>query len=77
MGADVACYENAGLTMCLPPCDGTNPSCPEPPPDNEALVECVEVLGVHCMLNCADGAACPQGTTCEEIFAGIFRCLWP
>lgn len=77
-GVDVACYSNVGFDMCLPPCDGTNPSCPPPPPDNESLVECVEVLGVHCMLNCAAGgdASCPTGTTCVDL-GGVFRCLWP
>jgi hypothetical protein len=76
MGPGVACYENGGFDMCLPPCDGTSPSCPPPPPDNGSLVECVEVLGVHCMLNCAGGAVCPAGTECRDL-GGIFRCLWP
>jgi hypothetical protein len=80
MGDDVVCYESDRMrNMCLPPCDGTNPSCPPAPPDNEALVECVQVMGVHCMLNCAAGGqgSCPEGTVCEEVFGGIFRCLWP
>lgn len=78
-GVDVACYENGGQDMCLPPCDGTNPSCPPAPPDNAALVECVEVPATpHCMLNCAGGgdASCPAGTSCVDL-GGIFRCLWP
>jgi hypothetical protein len=79
MGDDVVCYEDGGLSMCLPPCDGTNPSCPPPPADNTSLVECVQVMGIHCMLNCAEGGdrSCPSGTDCVNIGGGIFRCLWP
>lgn len=79
MGADVVCFEDGDLSMCLPPCDGTNPSCPPPPADNESLVECIQVQGVHCMLNCAEGGdpSCPSGTECVNIGGGIFRCLWP
>lgn len=81
MGPGVVCYESPrGRDMCIPPCDGTNPSCPPAPPDNESLVECVNVPGTpHCMLNCAAGGqgSCPAGTVCEEVFDGIFRCLWP
>ncbi len=80
MGADVACYASDRLrTMCLPPCDGTNPSCPDAPPGNQALVECVQVMGVHCMLNCQAGGqdSCPEGTVCEQLAADVFRCLWP
>lgn len=79
MGNDVVCFEDGDLDMCLPPCDGTNPSCPPPPADNESLVECIQVMGVHCMLNCAEGGdrSCPSGTECVNIGGGIFRCLWP
>lgn len=76
VGDDVVCFDAGDRQMCLPPCDGTNPSCPPPPPDNEALVECVEVQGIHCMLNCAGGAQCPSGTSCVDLGGGIFRCLW-
>lgn len=79
MGGNVVCFEDGGLTMCLPPCDGTSPSCPPPPADNTSLVECVEVLGVHCMLNCDAGGdrSCPGESECINIGGGIFRCLWP
>jgi hypothetical protein len=79
MGGDVVCFEDGGLNMCLPPCDGANPSCPPPPADNTSLVECVQVMGIHCMLNCAEGGdrSCPSGTDCVNIGGGIFRCLWP
>jgi hypothetical protein len=78
-GDGVICWQEFGFEMCLPPCPtGMNPSCPEAPPDNDALVECIEVRGTHCMLNCAAGGkdTCPAGTTCEEIFTDVFRCLW-
>ena len=73
------CFETGGgLDMCLPSCDGGNPSCPEAPPDNGSLVECIEVpdgANPHCMLNCAGGAMCPEGTSCVDL-GGFFRCLW-
>jgi hypothetical protein len=80
MDAEAYCFvAGDGQTMCLPSCDGTSPSCPAAPPDNGSLVECIEVpsgAAPHCMLNCMDGAACPEGTTCIDL-GGIFRCLWP
>lgn len=74
------CFAAAGgQDMCLPACEGGNPSCPDAPPDNGSLVECIEIpdgTNPHCMLNCAGGTACPEGTTCIDL-GGIFRCLWP
>lgn len=73
------CFETGGQDMCLPSCDGGNPSCPAAPADNGSLVECIEVpdgASPHCMLNCAGGSMCPAGTTCIDL-GGIFRCLWP
>lgn len=73
------CFEAGGQDMCLPACEGGNPSCPDAPPDNGSLVECIEIpdgTNPHCMLNCAGGTACPEGTTCIDL-GGIFRCLWP
>ena len=78
--ADGFCFDDGtGRTMCLPSCDGGNPSCPTAPPDNETLVECIEVpapASPHCMLNCAGGTQCPAGTDCIDL-GGYFRCLWP
>jgi hypothetical protein len=78
---DGFCFADAGTgrTMCLPSCEGGNPTCPMPPPDNETLVECIEVpvpASPHCMLNCAGGTQCPAGTDCIDL-GGYFRCLWP
>jgi hypothetical protein len=74
---DNLCYEHQTFDMCLAPC-GPGPvfACPEEP-GGTAYGECIGAIGVYCMLNCMDGLVCPEGTTCEEVFAGIFRCLWP
>jgi hypothetical protein len=79
--ADGFCFIDGGTgrTMCLPPCDGDNGSCPMAPPDNGTLVECIEIpapASPHCMLNCAGGTQCPEGTDCIDL-GGYFRCLWP
>lgn len=74
---DNSCYPYQTFDMCLPPC-GPGPAfaCPAAP-GGTAFAECIEVVGVRCMLNCAGGLECPAGTTCEQVFDGIFRCLWP
>jgi len=78
MDGDAFCFMSGEQTMCLPACKGTNPSCPDAPPDNGSLVECIEVPDgdpPHCMLNCMGGMDCPAGTSCVDL-GGIFRCLW-
>lgn len=74
---DNTCYAYMTFDMCLPPCGpGPGFECPAEP-GGTAFAECIEVVGVRCMLNCADGLECPEGTSCQEVFTDIFRCLWP
>ncbi|MCX4240935.1 hypothetical protein [Paraliomyxa miuraensis] len=74
---DNECYQYQRFDMCLAPC-GPGPvfECPDSP-GGTAYPECIGAVGVLCMLNCQDGGTCPEGTTCEEVFTDIFRCLWP
>lgn len=74
---DNQCYQYQAFDMCLAPCGpGPEFACP-PAPGGTAFPECIEVVGVLCMLNCAGGLECPEGTQCEEVFTDIFRCVWP
>ena len=66
-----------GFTVCTAPCM-FDADCPVPG-SGDAMPVCAGVDGNECLLDCQDGRTCPDGMSCENIFAGgtdFFRCVW-
>lgn len=72
------CYEYfpPGYSACSQTCQ-QDADCP-PAQSGDALVTCAGIDGDECVLDCADGATCPDGMECVEIPGSPFlRCAWP
>jgi hypothetical protein len=74
-----ACYEFLApdYTACTLPCE-QNADCPQPA-TGDAPAVCAGQNEDQCVIDCSDGAACPDGMECQEVGGGgmFERCLWP
>ena len=73
------CYEFSGPnhSVCTQPCMQDD-ECPVPT-TGDATPVCAGQDGDQCLLNCANGATCPDGMECLDIgeMGMFFRCAWP
>lgn len=73
------CYDFLApdYTVCTLPCEQDD-DCPQPP-TGDAQPLCAGQSDDQCVLDCSDGATCPDGMECQEVGqGGMFeRCLWP
>lgn len=71
------CYEffPEGFSACSQMCND-DAECPQPQ-SGDAPAVCAGINDDECVLDCADGATCPDGMDCVEVAAGIERCAWP
>ena len=73
------CYDFLApdYTVCTLPCE-QNADCPQPA-TGDAQAICAGQSQDQCVLDCSDGAACPDGMECQEVGGGgmFERCLWP
>lgn len=73
------CYDFLApdYTACTLPCEQDD-ECPQPA-TGEAQAMCAGQNQDQCVLDCSDGATCPDGMECQEVGGGgmFERCLWP
>jgi hypothetical protein len=72
------CYDFLApeYSVCTLPCE-QDEDCPAPA-SGEAPAICAGQMDDQCVLDCADGATCPDGMECQVVVMGMVeRCLWP